>query len=81
MMPRLIIDSIDDQGDRVLLYPASTQSPSERMFGQYHIITSRERAANLKSGDEIEYDDAGCNFGWLKDSRPSTPGPSGKEGT
>ena len=75
-MKQLIIGSIEDQGDRVLLHPADDAQVTRdvgvaRMvtpvntLGGYYVITSHEQAANLTEGDTIEYEPYGVNFGWF----------------
>ena len=60
MNDTILIDKIDVQKDRVLLYSNKNNSIID-----FYIIASIEQAKNLSVGDTIEYSDGGANFGWF----------------
>lgn len=74
------VGRIDDQGDRLVLYPASplTDKLTFRAekhtvsIGISHVIASVEERENIKDGDMILFEPAGGNFGWFISKSPST---------
>ncbi|MEI6528469.1 MAG: hypothetical protein WCO10_02235 [bacterium] len=58
----MVVGKIDDQGDRVLLYP---QNDGKKHKFEYYVIASQDRVKDLKVGDTIEYEPYGANFGWF----------------
>lgn len=58
--PTLVIDRIDNQGDRLVIYPKA----DGKAIG-YHVIASVEEVERLKVGDIIEHQPDGANFGWF----------------
>ncbi len=74
--PTLTIGKIEDDGDRILLYPADddqvirdlglgTARTPARFLGGFHIIASPAIAKKLHERDVIEYEPFGVNFGWF----------------
>lgn len=61
----MIVDRVEDQGDRILIY---RKEPPSR-WGQYHAIAKAGDAAalSLEENDTIVYDaeNGGFNFGWF----------------
>ena len=55
-MPRLKIVAIENQEDRILLYPPQGRFP-------YHIIAKLGTLVHV--GDVVEYEPYGINFGWF----------------
>ena len=55
------IARIEPDDDRILLYPV--QRPSR--LGEWYIIASPEKAAEVKVGDKVIYRPDGVNFGWF----------------
>ncbi len=76
MLQKLVIESIEDQGDRVLLHPASNAQVTRDIGGAqvstsvdaggFYVIASHKQAEGLKKGDTIEYEPYGINFGWFE---------------
>ena len=58
--------------DRTLIYPV--QKPSR--WGEFHIISSNEKAANIRPGDTVEYEPYGFNFGWLVNASSAATQPA-----
>lgn len=65
IMAMMIVDRVEDQGDRVLIYK---KEPPCR-WGQYHLIAKpgSSAALALKEGDRVSYDpvSGGFNFGFF----------------
>jgi len=72
----MTIGHIEDEGDRVPIYPApdaqvarkigeATVWTNEIDSGGYHVIVSPKAVHELKVGDIIEYEPYGSNFGWF----------------
>ncbi len=58
----LEIGRIDNQGDRILLYP---KGDGKKHAFEYYVIASVKQTKDLKVGDTIEYQPEGANFGWF----------------
>lgn len=74
----MTVGRIDDQGDRLLLYPASPLADKFTFqagkhtvgIGVSHVIASVKERENIRDGDTILYEPAGGNFGWFVSKSP-----------